>query len=139
MKTAGLPKFTVWPPPGSSVSLGTWLREVAVLSKVTVAPPPFPRGAARGKGQPVMVFPGFCSLDASTARLRQFLTRQNFTTYPWDCGPNIGPTQTLLLGVERQLETMALRHGTKVALVGMSLGGTIAREMAKRRTASAAW
>src|SRR5262249_24556162 len=94
-------------------------------------PPPFPDDAARGNGQTVIVVPGFCSPDLSTARLREFLARQGFDPRPWDCGPNLGPTRTVLKTFERQLRETAGEHGP-VALVGISLGGTIAREMAKR-------
>jgi pimeloyl-ACP methyl ester carboxylesterase len=124
--------FAIWPPPDSPVSVATWLREVAALTKVAASPPPFPEDAARGRGQTVIVVPGFCSPDISTARLREFLSRQGFSPRPWDCGPNLGPTKTALNGFERLLEEAAERHGP-VALVGISLGGTIAREMAKRR------
>jgi pimeloyl-ACP methyl ester carboxylesterase len=124
--------FTVWPPKDSPVSVTTWLREIAELTKVTASPPPFPENAARGKGEAVIVLPGFCSPDQSTARLREFLARQGFAPRPWECGPNLGPMRSTLKGLERQLDETAEQHGP-VALVGISLGGTIAREMAKRR------
>jgi dienelactone hydrolase len=82
----------------------------------------------------VVVLPGFCAPDISTVRLRQFLTRQGFAAFPWDCGPNLGPTRSILAALDRLLAEAAERHGQPIALVGMSLGGTIAREMAKRRT-----
>jgi alpha/beta hydrolase family protein len=124
--------FAIWPPLNSPVSLATWLREIAALTKVTASPPPFVEGAARGAGETVFVLPGFLAPDMSTARLREFLAVQGFDPRPWDCGPNIGPTRSTLESFERQLTDAADAHGP-VALVGMSLGGTIAREMAKRR------
>jgi predicted esterase YcpF (UPF0227 family) len=123
--------IAIWPPLNSPVSVVTWLREIAALTKVTAVPPAFPDDAVRGRGQIVFVLPGFCAPDVSTARLREFLTRQGFDARPWDCGPNIGPTKTAMAMFQRQLEEVARSHGP-VALVGMSLGGTIAREIAKR-------
>ena len=124
--------FAVWPQAGSSVSVATYLKEVVALAHLRQSPPAFPQDAARGRGQPVIVVPGFCAPDDSTARLREFLNRQDFAARPWDCGPNLGPTKTALRGFERLLEETADRHGEAVALVGISLGGVIAREMAKR-------
>jgi pimeloyl-ACP methyl ester carboxylesterase len=115
------------------VSLGSWLREIAALNRSRAAPPPFPENAARGSGQPVIVAPGFCSPDINTARLRQFLTYQGFSPRSWDCGPNIGPTRTILSQFERQVADTAEQHGRAISLVGISLGGTISREIAKRR------
>jgi pimeloyl-ACP methyl ester carboxylesterase len=103
------------------------------LNRVRAAPPPFPEDAARGSGQPVIVVPGFCSPDIATARLRQFLTRQGFAPRSWDCGANIGPTRTILSQFERQVADTAEQYGGPISLVGISLGGTIAREIAKRR------
>jgi len=114
------------------------LREVAALSRVHKSPPPFPENAARGKGQPVIVLPGFCSPETSTARLRAFLSRQGFDTHSWDCGPNIGPTATMLSEFECKLKDTVQACGRPVSLVGLSLGGTIAREMAKRHPADVA-
>jgi pimeloyl-ACP methyl ester carboxylesterase len=123
--------FVVWPPKESTVSVTSWLREIAELTRVTAAPPPFPEDAARGKGEPVIVVPGFFSSDFSTARLREFLSRQGFSPRPWECGTNLGPTKSSLDSLKRQIEETAEANGP-VALVGISLGGTIAREMAKR-------
>jgi pimeloyl-ACP methyl ester carboxylesterase len=125
--------LAVWPPPGSAVSLASWLREIAALARVMAAPPPGPRDAARGQGQPVIVIPGFCSPDSSTARLRRFLNGQGFAARPWACGPNFGPARKALQAFERQVMGEAERSGRPVALVGISLGGIIAREMAKHR------
>jgi hypothetical protein len=125
--------FAIWPPRDSTVSVATWLREIRALAKCIAAPPPFPDGSARGQGQPVIVVPGFCSPDMATARLREFLTRQGFSPRTWDSGPNLGPTRTALSTFERQLIETAEACGQRVSLVGISLGGTIAREIAKRR------
>jgi pimeloyl-ACP methyl ester carboxylesterase len=132
MAEAGTLGFAVWPQAGSSVSVATYLKEIVALARIRQSPPPFPEDAARGRGQPVLVLPGFCAPDDSTARLREFLNRQGFAARPWECGPNLGPTRTALRGFEKLLAETADKHGEHVALVGISLGGVIAREIAKR-------
>jgi pimeloyl-ACP methyl ester carboxylesterase len=104
---------------------------MAAVAQVLLAPPPFPDEAARGSGQPVIVIPGFLSPDMTTARLREFLTRQEFLAHPWSCGLNIGPMRRVIAEVERQVRETANATGRQVSLVGVSLGGTIAREVAK--------
>ena len=69
----------------------------------------------------------------STARLRLFLKKQGFAAYGWGQGPNVGPTPSAMRCTLVEVERLAERHGAKVALVGQSLGGTVAREIAKRR------
>jgi pimeloyl-ACP methyl ester carboxylesterase len=126
--------FAIFPPRGAPVSLASWGWEMAEVARASFAPPPFPQDAARGQGQPVIVLPGFATADDATARLRQFLDRQGFMPLRWPCGFNLGPMKSVLAQVERQLTDTAARHG-QVALIGISLGGTIAREIARRRPA----
>jgi len=125
--------FAVWPRDGSSVTIASTLREAAAFTRDSLKPQDFPEDAPRGAGRPVVVLPGFFSPDVGTARLRAFLARQDFAVYPWGQGINIGPTKTILSGLERELERVVARHGRPTALIGQSLGGTIAREAAKRR------
>jgi pimeloyl-ACP methyl ester carboxylesterase len=130
---AGAQVFAVWPKRGSPVSAATFARELRALARASLAPPPFPEDAVKGSGQPIIVLPGFCAPEFSTARLRQFLKRQGFAVTSWNCGTNYGPTRTAFGYLERRLDDVCGRHGAKVSLVGLSLGGTMAREMAKRR------
>ena len=124
-------RFANWPPRESSVSAATLAREMAAVAQTLLTPPPFPEAAAQGSGQPVIVIPGFLSPHMTTARLREFLGRQNFSACSWTCGLNIGPMPNVIADVERQVREMADAAGRRVSLVGVSLGGTIAREVAK--------
>lgn len=123
--------FAIWPPPHSTVSAATLAREMMALTQATLSPPPFPEDAAPGDGQPVIVIPGFLAPDMSTVRLRDFLVRQGFAPVSWTGGVNLGPMRQVLPVLQQQIQTLAERSGRKVSLVGVSMGGTIARQVAK--------
>lgn len=84
-----------------------------------------------GKGRPVMVIPGLLASDRSTVVMRRMLKAHGFRAYGWGLGVNAGVRTDLLERAEEQLEHAA-RKG-KVTLIGWSLGGLYAREIAKRR------
>jgi pimeloyl-ACP methyl ester carboxylesterase len=84
-----------------------------------------------GDGHPVIVFPGLGASDVSTLTLRNFLRDRGYTTYPWKQGFNFGPRNGVLAACREQLAQVAQRHREKVSLVGWSLGGVYARELAK--------
>jgi pimeloyl-ACP methyl ester carboxylesterase len=123
--------FANWPSQGSSVSAASLAREMAALTRAILSPPPFPEGAARGNGQPVIVIPGFLAPDMSTARLRDFLARQDFQPVSWTVGINLGPMRRVMADLEKQIRALADQAGRPVSLVGISLGGTTARQAAK--------
>lgn len=84
-----------------------------------------------GDGHPVIVFPGLGATDVTTLALRNFLRDRGYTTYPWQQGFNFGPRHGVLEACRAQIRDVAERHGEKVSLVGWSLGGLYARELAK--------
>lgn len=94
------------------------------------------RLAPKGAGRPVLVLPGFLADDDATVMLRRYLHEQQHVVYPWGLGINLGPTDTILDGVEQRLEEIVASHNEKVSLVGVSLGGLYARDLARRRHAS---
>ncbi len=85
----------------------------------------------KGDGHPVIVFPGLGANDFSTVPLRGFLTRLGYATYPWNFGFNFGPKHGVLKGCAALVRELADKHGAKVSLIGWSLGGVYAREIAK--------
>ena len=93
---------------------------------------PWLRTLPRGDGHPVLVIPGLAAADDSTRALRGFLRDQGYAAHGWKLGRNNG----LQPGSEdRQLERLQQirqRYGRKVSLIGWSLGGIFARELAKR-------
>ncbi|MGH6890100.1 MAG: alpha/beta hydrolase [Rhizomicrobium sp.] len=124
--------FVAWPRRDSPVSLATWLREVVEFVRMRGAQVPYPADAPRGQGEPVIVVPAFLSPDSSTASLRAFLAHQGFEPECWNCGMNLGPMRRAVVQLDHRVREIAQRHRRKVSLVGISLGGTLAREAAKR-------
>ena len=89
------------------------------------------RAEGAGQGRPVMVIPGFLAGDYSTVILRRSLEAAGYRAYGWGLGFNLGARSDLLERIEAQLDR-AHRCGP-VSLVGWSLGGLYARELAKRQ------
>ena len=84
-----------------------------------------------GDGHPVIVYPGLGAADMTTAPLRGLLESLGYSAYPWQQGFNFGPRHGVLETCRHLVRRTADRHGTKVSLIGWSLGGLYAREMAK--------
>ena len=88
------------------------------------------RGFA-GNGRPVLVFPGFLASDRSTVRLRQTLELAGYTAYGWGHGINLGLKKGLFDRMTEAVVGLAEETNQRIALVGWSLGGVYARELAK--------
>ncbi len=84
-----------------------------------------------GDGHPVLVFPGLGASDTSTYALRRFIHQQGYSAYAWEQGSNLGPRSGVLEGCRARINDLFDKHGEKLSLVGWSLGGIYAREMAK--------
>jgi pimeloyl-ACP methyl ester carboxylesterase len=105
----------------------------AFLESLTLPPSvPLLRRAPRGDGHPVLVLPGFAAADDSTSVLRRYLKRLGYGAHPWLLGRNLGPDGRVREGLLRRVEELTRRYDRKLSLVGWSLGGIYARELAKR-------
>jgi len=93
---------------------------------------PLLANAPRGDGHPVYVLPGFLTNDGRTRHLRRFLATLGYEVHGWGEGINWGPTDYAIAAIERRLQAIQRRHGRKVTLIGHSLGGLLARELAKK-------
>lgn len=92
---------------------------------------PWLGSAPRGDGHPVLVLPGFATGDESTAILRRYLARLGYRPLPWALGQNTGSfeiQERLVHSFERLTEDC----DEKISLVGQSLGGIYARELARQ-------
>ncbi len=89
--------------------------------------------APRGTQQPALLLPGLKSSDVSNAPMRSFLRQKNFATYGWGLGTNHGDVAGQLPAVIERVEDLFERRGEQISLVGWSLGGVLAREVARER------
>lgn len=90
------------------------------------------RAKAVADGAPLMVIPGFLSGDMSTEVLRAHLSATGYDVHGWGQGLNLGASESLLAGLTNNVSRLARRRAQPVRLVGWSLGGVYAREIAKR-------
>ena len=124
MATSRIPDHE--PPP-----LSHFMREAAALVALRWRSLVVPETAASsiGQGRPVLVIPGFLASDYSTVILRRALMAAGYRAYGWGLGFNLGARRDLLERIQSQFDR-AHRRGP-VTLVGWSLGGLYARELAK--------
>jgi pimeloyl-ACP methyl ester carboxylesterase len=87
--------------------------------------------APAGDGHTVLVFPGLSASDASTIPIRRYLGSIGYDTQGWSQGFNFGPRAGVLERAKRDLAQACDAAGRKVSLIGWSLGGVYARELAK--------
>ena len=87
--------------------------------------------APAGDGHAVLVFPGLSASDASTLPLRHYLQQLGYQAHGWNQGYNFGPRAGVLAAARGQVRELFESTGRKVSLIGWSLGGVYARELAK--------
>ena len=87
--------------------------------------------APRGDGHPVLVLPGLTTGDRATISLRQFLKSKGYATSGWGMGLNLGPRAGVEAGLIKLVNDLHTEHGRKISIVGWSLGGIYARQLAK--------
>lgn len=90
---------------------------------------PDPGSLPAGRGV-VLVVPPFLAGDPFTRALRQFLQRCGFAPAGWGLGINWGPTPRLLDGLRQRLVDLEAAAEGPIAVVGISLGGALARDLA---------
>ncbi|MDJ0842310.1 MAG: alpha/beta hydrolase [Acidobacteriota bacterium] len=89
------------------------------------------RNLPEGDGHPVLVYPGFMASDFSTRVLRKFLDKLGYEALPWKLGRNLGYSPVLDAQMQEHLSAMHQYFGRKLTLIGWSLGGVYARELAR--------
>lgn len=92
------------------------------------------KNLAPGDGHPVMTLPGFLATDRSTRVLRRYIYHWGYHSFRWRQGRNLGPNRQNQLErmLDVRVEKIYKETGRKVSLVGWSLGGLYAREIARR-------
>ena len=120
------------PEPVERPPLRHLLGELAVLGepfrrpfrKLEIALAPTPRT--------IMLLPGFATHPVRMRYMARQLERAGHKVKRWGMGFNLGPTSENLDYLERRLIEIHERYDREVVLVGWSLGGLFAREIARR-------
>ncbi len=94
---------------------------------------PYAARAGLRLADPVILVPGFLAGDGTLALMARSLRAQGLRTYRSEIHANVGCTINAAAQLEARLESIAMRRGTRVQIVGHSLGGMLARGLAVRR------
>lgn len=129
-KMSDMPINAQIPPPSAWLALTEVHRAVVDLVSLRLSRKALSR-APDGDGHPVIVFPGFMGDDSYSAAFRRFLSKRNYAAHGWGQGRNLGPRDGVLDGMADLLTELHERHESPVSLIGHSLGGVYARELAR--------
>ena len=80
----------------------------------------------------VMLLPGFGTHPLRMRYMARRLEQAGHKVKRWGLGFNLGPTEANFALLEERVRQIRARYGKDVVLVGWSLGGIFARELAKR-------
>jgi pimeloyl-ACP methyl ester carboxylesterase len=86
--------------------------------------------APRGDGHPVLALPGFLASDLSMVPMRRYLRELGYDAHAWRMGRNLGGLVRMRDALRVRLAEIHGQTGRKVSLVGWSLGGVYARDLA---------
>jgi pimeloyl-ACP methyl ester carboxylesterase len=86
--------------------------------------------APRGDGHPVLALPGFLASDLSMAPMRRYLKELGYEAHAWNMGRNLGGVGSKRKALRELLARIFETSGRKVSIVGWSLGGVYARDLA---------
>ena len=113
--------------------LGLLLLEGRAVLEMAALPVAYPllRRAPRGDGHPVLVLPAFMTSDFSTRALRGFLRDRGYAAHGWKLGRNAGPTAETVAALAQRFRELRQRYDRRMSVIGWSLGGVYARELAR--------
>ena len=122
------------PRPSLLLAFTEFPRALAEFSSVPWAAPLLLQ-APKGDGHPVLLLPGFMAGDYSMKPLKRYLEKLGYQVFHWELGRNLGPRAIGPNGEKliKRLDEIHADTGRKVSLVGWSLGGTLARQLSRRR------
>jgi pimeloyl-ACP methyl ester carboxylesterase len=86
--------------------------------------------APKGDGHPVLALPGFLASDFSMMPMRHYLSELGYDAHAWRMGRNLGGLSRTRDALHGRLAEIHAATGRKVSLVGWSLGGVYARDLA---------
>jgi pimeloyl-ACP methyl ester carboxylesterase len=91
---------------------------------------------AAGDGHPVVLFPGLASDGAAVGPLKKLCNSLGHPAFDWGRGFNVGPKgdlQDWVADLADDIEQLIAPYGRSATLIGWSLGGVYAREIARQR------
>jgi pimeloyl-ACP methyl ester carboxylesterase len=88
--------------------------------------------APRGDGHPVLALPGFLASDLSMMPMRRYLAALGYDANAWRMGRNTGGISRMRGALLDRLKEIHADSGRKVSIIGWSLGGVHARDLALR-------
>ena len=122
------------PPPGRlrPPGLGLLLAEIRGIFEfnTSLLLSPLLMRAPKGDGHPVLTLPGFLASDLSMAPMRRYLKELGYDAYAWKMGRNVGGVSRMRAALRDRLAEIHASTGRKVSVVGWSLGGVYARDLA---------
>src|SRR5277367_5300643 len=86
--------------------------------------------APKGDGHPVLALPGFLASDLSMAPMRRYLKELGYDAHAWQMGRNLGGLTRVRAALRERLAEIHASTGRKVTVIGWSLGGVYARDLA---------
>jgi triacylglycerol lipase len=90
-------------------------------------------GVADGRGQPVLLIPGFLAGDGSLGLMTRWLRRTGHHTRKAGIRVNVGCSGRGVEAIEERLEDLVERQGRRAAIIGQSRGGAFAKVLGQRR------
>ena len=90
-------------------------------------------GVTDGRGQPVMLIPGFLAGDDSLRLMARWLRGTGHHPSRAGIRANVACSAAAIGRLERRLERLVERQGRRAAIIGHSRGGSFARVLARRR------
>ena len=87
--------------------------------------------APRGDGRTAVVLPGWRAPESSTLPIRAYLNKLGHNAQSWGLGVNLGDVEGTRDRLAPRIEALAEVTGRPVNLLGWSLGGVVAREVAR--------
>jgi len=105
----------------------------AELARLLVDPVYRGEGITRGRGEPVVLIPGFLAGDGSLRVMRGWLDRMGYDAHAAGIVANVDCSDRALNRLDELVERIHRRTGRKVALIGHSRGAHFAKALAHRR------
>jgi pimeloyl-ACP methyl ester carboxylesterase len=118
-------------PPHMLLALSDAPRAIADMTFLVLASPLLKKMPKAKSPHSVMVLPGFLGDDKGNQPLVRFLRGLGYNASGWQQGRNLGTTSFSEEALQKTMTELAEKSNGKVSLVGHSLGGIYAREIAK--------